>query len=78
MDQRESHAVSAEPGHPPSRGFWSLIVTQFGGAFNDNANQTLVVFFGQAMALSAVMRSALVPLTLGLFALPFIDKGVNP
>jgi len=54
------------------RGFWSLIVTQFGGAFNDNALQTLVMFVGLDMALSSRMRALLLPLTLALFALPFI------
>ena len=54
------------------RGFWSLIVTQFGGAFNDNALKTLVTFIGLNMALSAGMHEALLPLTGALFALPFI------
>ena len=54
------------------RGFWSLIVTQFEGAFNDNALKTLVTFIGLSMALSAGMHKALVPLTGALFALPFI------
>ena len=54
------------------RGFWSLIVTQFEGAFNDNALKTLVTFIGLSMALSAGMQEALVPLTGALFALPFI------
>ncbi|MGO8931985.1 MAG: MFS transporter [Limisphaerales bacterium] len=72
MDQRESHAESAEPGQPPLRGFWSLIVTQFEGAFNDNALKTLVTFIGLSMALSAGMHKALLPLTAALFALPFI------
>ena len=53
MDQPESPAESAEPGQPPLRGFWSLIVTQFEGAFNDNALKTLVTFIGLSMALSA-------------------------
>jgi len=34
------------------RGFWSLIVTQFEGAFNDNALKTLVTFIGLNMALA--------------------------
>jgi acyl-[acyl-carrier-protein]-phospholipid O-acyltransferase/long-chain-fatty-acid--[acyl-carrier-protein] ligase len=49
-----------------------LIVTQFEGAFNDNALKTLVTFIGLNMALSAAMHKALVPLTGALFALPFI------
>jgi acyl-[acyl-carrier-protein]-phospholipid O-acyltransferase / long-chain-fatty-acid--[acyl-carrier-protein] ligase len=54
------------------RGFWSLIVTQFEGAFNDNALKTLVLFVGLNMALSPQWHEALVPLTAGLFSLPFI------
>jgi acyl-[acyl-carrier-protein]-phospholipid O-acyltransferase / long-chain-fatty-acid--[acyl-carrier-protein] ligase len=57
---------------PTARGFWSLIVTQFEGAFNDNALKTLVTFFGLNLALSDRMRNGLVPLTAALFSLPFI------
>ena len=57
------------PGLP---GFWSLIVTQFEGAFNDNALKTIVTFFGLNLALSQRMHDALVPLTAALFSLPFI------
>ena len=53
-------------------GFWSLIVTQFEGAFNDNALKTLVTFIGLNMALEPWLHNALVPLTAGLFSLPFI------
>jgi acyl-[acyl-carrier-protein]-phospholipid O-acyltransferase/long-chain-fatty-acid--[acyl-carrier-protein] ligase len=65
---------SPNPSVPASngRGFWSLIVTQFGGAFNDNALKTLVTFFGLNLALSDQMHNALVPLTAALFSLPFI------
>ena len=55
-----------------SRGFWSLIVTQFEGAFNDNALKVLVTFFGLDLALSDWMHKSLVPLTAGLFSAPFI------
>src|SRR5690349_17605454 len=54
------------------RGFWSLIVTQFGGAFNDNALKTLVTFFGLNLAISESLHQALVPLTAALFSFPFI------
>jgi len=54
------------------RGFWSLIVTQFEGAFNDNALQTLVTFIGMSMVISAAKQEALLTLTAALFALPFI------
>jgi len=54
------------------RGFWSLIVTQFQGAFSDNALKTLVTFIGLNMAVSANLHHALVPLGTALFSLPFI------
>src|ERR1035437_1866058 len=72
MEQQESHAESAEPGQPPMRGFWSLIVTQFEGAFNDNALRTLVLYIGLNMTLSPWLHGVLGPLTNALFALPFI------
>jgi len=72
MHQQESHTESAEPGQPPLRGFWSLILTQFEGAFNDNALKMVVTFVGLNMALSHWLHDALVPLTTGLFSLPFI------
>ena len=72
MDQRESQAEPAEPAHLPMRGFWSLIITQFEGAFNDNALKTLVTFIGMSMFVSVAKQDALVTLTGALFALPFI------
>ncbi|MGO9246746.1 MAG: acyl-[ACP]--phospholipid O-acyltransferase [Verrucomicrobiia bacterium] len=57
---------------PWRRGFWSLIVTQFQGAFSDNALKTLVTFFGLSLALPAFWHKALVPLTTAVFSLPFI------
>jgi len=54
------------------RGFWSLIVTQFQGAFSDNALKTLVTFIGLSMAMSQSGREAVVPLLGILFSLPFI------
>jgi len=45
--------IGAAPEEKASvSGFWSLIVTQFEGAFNDNALKTLVLFFGMNLALS--------------------------
>jgi acyl-[acyl-carrier-protein]-phospholipid O-acyltransferase / long-chain-fatty-acid--[acyl-carrier-protein] ligase len=72
MNEPQSHAEPSKSAPPSLRGFWSLIVTQFGGAFNDNALKTLVTFIGLSMALSAAMHKALLPLTGALFALPFI------
>jgi len=72
MGQPESRTNAAEPARPLLRGFWSLIGTQFQGAFNDNALKMVVTFVGLSMALSQGWHSALVPLTAGLFSLPFI------
>jgi acyl-[acyl-carrier-protein]-phospholipid O-acyltransferase / long-chain-fatty-acid--[acyl-carrier-protein] ligase len=54
------------------RGFWSLIITQFEGAFNDNALQTLVTFIGMSMVVSRANQEDLLTLTAALFAVPFI------
>jgi acyl-[acyl-carrier-protein]-phospholipid O-acyltransferase/long-chain-fatty-acid--[acyl-carrier-protein] ligase len=71
-------AVSPEPtpATPDSyRGFWSLFVVQFQGAFSDNVYRTLAMFLFVGMTLpfyndtSRPFRMALVG---ALFALPFI------
>ena len=49
-----------------------MIITQFEGAFNDNALKMVVTFVGLNMALSQTMHDALVPLTAALFSLPFL------
>ena len=72
MSEPTTRPEPATPAPSYARGFWSLILTQFGGAFNDNALKTLVTFIGLNMALSAAMHKALLPLTGALFALPFI------
>ncbi len=54
------------------RGFWSLIVTQFQGAFSDNALKTVVTFFGLSLALPAFWHRSLVPIATGVLSLPFI------
>jgi acyl-[acyl-carrier-protein]-phospholipid O-acyltransferase / long-chain-fatty-acid--[acyl-carrier-protein] ligase len=72
MDPAERRADSAEPGQPLLRGFWSLIATQFEGAFNDNALKAVVLFVGLNMALSQGLHDALLPLTTALFSLPFL------
>jgi len=68
--------VSARPSHgPPGNwrlGFWSLIVTQFQGAFNDNALKFLVIYLIVERDFPAAMRDQLVLLVGALFALPYI------
>ena len=54
------------------RGFWALIVTQFQGAFSDNALKTLVTFIGLAAATTSRQRESVVPLLGILFSMPFI------
>jgi acyl-[acyl-carrier-protein]-phospholipid O-acyltransferase/long-chain-fatty-acid--[acyl-carrier-protein] ligase len=53
-------------------GFWSLIVTQFQGAFNDNALKFLVIYIIVQQNLSVDRRDWLVLLIGALFALPYI------
>ncbi len=53
-------------------GFWSLIVTQFQNAFNDNAIKFLVIYIIVAMNFAPAYRDKLVFVVGGLFAFPFI------
>jgi acyl-[acyl-carrier-protein]-phospholipid O-acyltransferase/long-chain-fatty-acid--[acyl-carrier-protein] ligase len=65
--------VGIEPPPRPWRlGFWSLIVTQFQGAFNDNALKFLVIFLIIGTNLSPDEEELKVLLIGSLFALPFI------
>jgi len=54
------------------RGFWSLIVTQFQGAFSDNALKNLVVFLILTAGYSEAGRHRVGEQVNALFALPFI------
>ncbi len=65
----------SEPGtnsSPSSRGFWSLIVTQFQNAFSDNALRNLVIFLIVGAGLSAAERDRMILLIGMLFSMPFI------
>src|ERR1700723_853799 len=53
-------------------GFWSLIVTQFQNAFNDNAIKFLVIYIIVAMNFPKDTRENLILIVGALFALPFI------
>src|ERR1022692_1193640 len=53
-------------------GFWSLIVTQFQGAFSDNALKFLIQFWVLGMAIPVAQRDKLVSVVGLLFAIPFI------
>jgi len=54
------------------RGFWYLFVTQFQGAFSDNALKWLAIFVITGLGLSNEKRDQLVGTVGALFALPFI------
>ena len=54
------------------RGFWALIVTQFQGAFSDNALKWLVISLIAGMDFSDAKRDQLVGIVGALFAVPFI------
>lgn len=54
------------------KGFWSLIVTQFQGAFSDNALKNLVIFLIVASGYSESEKHRIGELVGALFALPFI------
>ncbi|MBM3836354.1 MAG: MFS transporter [Verrucomicrobia bacterium] len=56
----------------PEHGFWSLIVTQFQGAFSDNVLKNLVVFLIVATGMSLSDKHRIGELVGALFALPFI------
>ncbi len=53
-------------------GFWALIVTQFQGAFSDNALKWLAIFLITQLNLPAGQRDRLVTIVGMLFAVPFI------
>src|SRR2546421_569851 len=53
-------------------GFWSLIATQFQGAFSDNALKNLVLFLVVGMGLPENVRERLAVLVGALFSIPFI------
>jgi acyl-[acyl-carrier-protein]-phospholipid O-acyltransferase / long-chain-fatty-acid--[acyl-carrier-protein] ligase len=71
----ENGPVDAAPWR---RGFWSLIATQFQGAFNDYGLRNLTIFlilthaFAQAAAGDSGTRDRLVLYVQSLFAVPFI------
>src|SRR5580693_4137546 len=73
-----SPAQSVAPPHQgPEKshwqfGFWSLIVTQFQNAFNDNAIKFLVIYIIVAMNFPKDTRENLILVVGALFALPFI------
>src|SRR5271169_4247205 len=66
--------VLRPPGPPPNwrLGFWSLIVTQFQGAFNDNGLKFLVIYLIVERNFPSDQRDSFILLVGALFAIPFI------
>jgi acyl-[acyl-carrier-protein]-phospholipid O-acyltransferase / long-chain-fatty-acid--[acyl-carrier-protein] ligase len=53
-------------------GFWSLIITQFQGAFSDNALKNLVIYLILGMSLPHELRDRMISFVGITFAVPFI------
>jgi len=66
-----NNSDTSQPG-TSLRGFWGLFVTQFQGAFSDNALKWLVTYIIIGMEMTGDKRDQLVGIVGGLFALPFI------
>jgi acyl-[acyl-carrier-protein]-phospholipid O-acyltransferase / long-chain-fatty-acid--[acyl-carrier-protein] ligase len=54
------------------KGFWSLIITQFQGAFSDNAYKFTLIFLFTTSSLALKDRDRMIFLVATLFSLPFI------
>src|ERR1700676_480608 len=57
---------------PNERGFWSLIVTQFQGAYSDNILRNLLLSMIVGMGLSHNQRETFVSVVTFIFSVPFI------
>jgi acyl-[acyl-carrier-protein]-phospholipid O-acyltransferase / long-chain-fatty-acid--[acyl-carrier-protein] ligase len=68
----EGNLASPQPLPSWRRGFWSLIATQFQGAFNENALKFLVIYLILALEKDKAQRDRLELLVGVLFAAPFI------
>jgi acyl-[acyl-carrier-protein]-phospholipid O-acyltransferase/long-chain-fatty-acid--[acyl-carrier-protein] ligase len=66
-----SRSVPAPP-QAWRRSFWSLIVTQFQGAFSENAYKFLLIFLLTSSGLAIESRDRLILVVSALFSLPFI------
>jgi acyl-[acyl-carrier-protein]-phospholipid O-acyltransferase/long-chain-fatty-acid--[acyl-carrier-protein] ligase len=61
---------SAPPGY--RKGFWALMVTQFQGAFNDNALKMVITLFLLGYFAGQSIRDYVIPITQALFLIPWI------
>src|SRR6478736_9475807 len=66
-----SAPTTVQPPVTPT-GFWSLIATQFQGAFSDNVLKNLVVFMMLGAGLTLAEKHRIGELVGALFSLPFI------
>ena len=71
-DPAPQPTLTTASGESWKRGFWSLFLTQFQGAFNDNAFKFLVTFLVLSLGFTTDERDQLAPVVGALFALPFI------
>ena len=74
-DIPSGRASGTTPIRPPPHwrlGFWSLIVTQFQGAFNDNGLKFLVIYLIVERNFPSDVRDRFILLVGALFAIPFI------
>jgi acyl-[acyl-carrier-protein]-phospholipid O-acyltransferase / long-chain-fatty-acid--[acyl-carrier-protein] ligase len=71
MPAEENHSVP-EPEKKWRFGFWSLIATQFQGAFNDNGLKFFVIFLILGTNPTDSQKDLLVFVIGNLFALPFL------
>ena len=65
-------AGAESPRRAGLRGFWALIVTQFQGAFSDNALKQLALFIGISLGMGEQEQDRLSSLTMALLTLPFL------
>lgn len=72
----DANHISPAPAHASPKkwrlGFWSLILTQFQGAFNDNGLKFLVIYLVLALVTNKQQRDTLPSFVGVLFAAPFI------
>src|SRR5262249_6879842 len=68
----EAQSGSAEKRSPGLRGFWCMFVTQFQGAFSDNALKNLVVFMILGLNVPLAKKHEIGEEVAALFSLPFI------
>lgn len=59
-------------GQSWQKGFWSLIITQFQGAFSDNAYKFTLIFLFTASSLALEDRDRIIFFVAALFSIPFI------